>query len=118
GYGPDPWLVGQYFPIEAAAGELDRLTEGAIVGAATLLCAALLALLMGLRMARSIRTLTSAAEAIERLEVGHPGRASGGSSTSRPAGGRGCARSTTPRAASTRRAIRCAGSASTCPSAW
>ncbi|MBV8391613.1 MAG: hypothetical protein JOY81_00380, partial [Alphaproteobacteria bacterium] len=72
GYGPDPWLVGQYFPIEEATSELDRLTEGAIVGAATLLCAALLALLMGLRMARSIRTLTSAAEAIERLEFDQP----------------------------------------------
>lgn len=70
GYGPDPWLVGQYFPIEEATSELDRLTEGAIVGAATLFCAALLALLMGLRMARSIRTLTSAAEAIERLDFG------------------------------------------------
>jgi adenylate cyclase len=68
GYGPDPWLVGQYFPIEAATADLDRLVDGAIVGAATLFFAALLALLMGFRMARSIRTLTSAAEAIERLE--------------------------------------------------
>jgi class 3 adenylate cyclase len=68
GYGPDPWLVGQYFPIEAATSDLDRLTDGAMVGGATLLFAALLALLMGLRMARSISTLTSAAEAIERLD--------------------------------------------------
>ena len=42
-YGPEPWTVGQYFPIEDATGDLDRLTNGAIVGAATLAVAALLA---------------------------------------------------------------------------
>ena len=72
GYGPEPWLVGQYFPIEDATADLDRLTNGAIVGAATLAVAVLLALLMGLRMARSIRTITTAAEAIERLEFDEP----------------------------------------------
>jgi class 3 adenylate cyclase len=72
GYGPRPWLVGQYFPIEDATADLDRLTNGAIVGAATLAVAVLLALLMGLRMARSIRTITTAAEAIERLEFDQP----------------------------------------------
>jgi class 3 adenylate cyclase len=72
-YSPDgPWLVGQYFPIEDATGDLDRLTNGAIVGAATLAVAALLALLIGLSMARSIRTITSAAESIERLEFDRP----------------------------------------------
>jgi adenylate cyclase len=74
GYGPDPWLVGQYFPIEEATADLDRLTDGAIIGAGTIAFAALLALMMGLRMARSIRTLTSAAEAIERLEFDRPMR--------------------------------------------
>ena len=72
GYGPDPWLVGQYFPIEEATSDLERLTNGAIVGAATLLFATLLALLIGLRMARSIRIITNAAEAIERLEFDRP----------------------------------------------
>jgi len=71
-YGTDPWLVGQYFPIEDATGDLDRLTNGAIVGAATLAIAALLALFIGLSMARSIRTITSAAESIERLEFDRP----------------------------------------------
>jgi class 3 adenylate cyclase len=71
-YGPEPWIVGQYFPIEDATGDLDRLTNGAIVGAATLAVAALLALLIGLSMARSIRTITSAAESIERLEFDQP----------------------------------------------
>jgi adenylate cyclase len=72
GYGPEPWLVGQYFPIEDATADLDRLTNGAIVGAATLAVALLLSLLMGLRMARAIRTITTAAEAIERLEFDQP----------------------------------------------
>ena len=81
----EPWLVGQYFPLEDATGDLDRLTNGAIVGAATLAVAVLLALLIGLSMARSIRTITSAAESIERLE-----------STGRSIAARGCARSTTP----------------------
>ena len=72
GYGPEPWLVGQYFPIEDATADLDRLVNGAIVGAATLAVALLLALLMGLRMARSIRTISTAAEAIERLEFDQP----------------------------------------------
>jgi class 3 adenylate cyclase len=72
GYGPQPWLVGQYFPIEDATADLDRLMNGAIVGAATLAVAVLIALLMGIRMARSIRTITTAAEAIERLEFDEP----------------------------------------------
>ena len=73
GYGPEPWLVGQYFPLEDATSDLDRLTNGAIVGgrhargrgpagAAD----------RAVSMARSIRTITSAAEAIERLEFDQP----------------------------------------------
>jgi class 3 adenylate cyclase len=72
GYGPEPWLVGQYFPLEEATADLDKLTNGAIVGAGTLAAAVMLAMLMGLRMARSIRTLTSAAEAMERLQFDEP----------------------------------------------
>ncbi|MCW5732723.1 MAG: hypothetical protein KIS73_01275 [Enhydrobacter sp.] len=72
GYGPQPWLVGQYFPIEDATADLNRLTNGAIVGATTLAVALALAILMGIRMARSIRTITTAAEAIERLEFDQP----------------------------------------------
>jgi class 3 adenylate cyclase len=72
GYGPRPWLVGQYFPIEDATADLDKLMNGAIVGAATLAVALGLAILMGFRMARSIRTITTAAQAIERLEFDQP----------------------------------------------
>jgi adenylate cyclase len=72
GYGPQPWLVGQYFPIEEATADLDKVMNGAIVGAATLAVALGFAILMGISMARSIRTITSAAEAIERLEFDQP----------------------------------------------
>lgn len=72
GYGPEPWLVGQYFPLEEATADLDKLMYGAIVGAGTLAFAVVLALLMGLRMARSIRTLTSAAQSMELLEFDQP----------------------------------------------
>lgn len=72
GYGPQPWLVGQYFPIEEATADLDKLFNGALVGAATLAVALALAILMGFRMARSIRTISTAAEAIERLEFDQP----------------------------------------------
>ncbi len=72
GYGPTPWLVGQYFPIEDATADLDKLKNGAIVTAATLACAFLLALLVGVRMARAIRTISTAAEAIEQLEFDQP----------------------------------------------
>ncbi len=72
GYGPEPWLVGQYFPIEDATADLDRLMNGAIVGAITLALALAFAIMMGVRMARSIRTITTAAEAMERLEFDEP----------------------------------------------
>jgi class 3 adenylate cyclase len=71
-YGPEPWLVGRYFPIEEATGDLNRLMDGAIVGAGTLALAFLLAMVMGWRMVRSISAITSAAESIERLEFDHP----------------------------------------------
>jgi adenylate cyclase len=72
GYGPEPWLVGQYFPIEDATADLDRLMNGAIVGAATLAAALALAIFLGVRMTGSIRTITTAAEAIQRLEFDQP----------------------------------------------
>jgi class 3 adenylate cyclase len=74
GYGPQPWLVGQYFPLEDATADLDRLTNGALVGAATLAVAVLLAIAMGLGIGRAIRTITTAAEAVERLDFEQPVR--------------------------------------------
>ncbi|MEI6201277.1 MAG: hypothetical protein WCP68_04955, partial [Enhydrobacter sp.] len=103
-YGPKPWLVGQYSPLEDATADLDRLTNGALVGAATLAVAVVLALAMGLWMGRSIRTITSAADAIVRLVELQPHD-------------RGCARSTMPASVSRRRWARSSGFAPTCRSA-
>lgn len=72
GYGPQPWLVGQYFPIEDATADLDKVRNGGLVAAGSLAVALALAILMGFRMARSIRTISTAAEAIERLEFDQP----------------------------------------------
>jgi len=68
GYGPEPWLIGQYFPYEEATRDIDRLREGIVAGAAALLLALLLAAVMGVRMARAIRRLGATAAALERFD--------------------------------------------------
>jgi len=68
GYGPEPWLIGQYFPFEEATRDIERLQEGIWAGAGALLLALLLAAIMGVRMARAIRRLGVAAEGLERFE--------------------------------------------------
>lgn len=74
GYGPEPWLIGQYTPYEEATRDVERLREGIWAGAAALVLALLLAAVMGLRMARAIRRLGATAAALERLdfEAGEP----------------------------------------------
>jgi class 3 adenylate cyclase len=62
------WLVGRYFPIEVATRDLERLRWGVIGGGTALLGALLLAVIMGIRVAGSIRDLGTAAEALERLD--------------------------------------------------
>jgi len=70
GYGPDPWFVGRYFPIEEVTGALSNLAWGAIVGAGSLVFAFLLAVAISLKVGRLIGTITSAAKAIGRLQFG------------------------------------------------
>jgi len=69
GYGPSPWLVGRYFPIEEVTSEISDLTRAAMIGAGTLLFALLLAAFVSVRLGHLIGTITSAAKAIERLEL-------------------------------------------------
>ncbi len=68
GYGPEPWLLGHYFPFEEAVRDIERLREGIWAGAGALLLALVLAAIMGVRMARAIRRLGASAEALERFE--------------------------------------------------
>lgn len=70
GYGPDPWFVGRYFPIEEVTGALSNLAWGALVGAGSLVFAFLLAVAISLKVGRLIGTITSAAKAIGRLQFG------------------------------------------------
>lgn len=62
------WLVGRYFPIEVATQDLERLRWGVIGGGTALLGALLLAIVLGMRVAGSIRELGVAAEALERMD--------------------------------------------------
>ena len=95
-YGPEPWLVGQYFPLEDATGDLDRLTNGAIVGAVTLA----VALAAGVADGPQHGALDPHHHLGGRVDRAARVR------RSRCTSARGCARSTMPATASTRRAAR------------
>jgi class 3 adenylate cyclase len=68
-YGPAPWLVGVYVRLEDVNAPLRRLTFVAVVGGAIFIVAVLLAFLLGRGLARPIRRLAAAAEAIRNLSV-------------------------------------------------
>jgi adenylate cyclase len=67
-YGQEPWTVGHYFPLEVARRDLERLRAGVAAAGGALAFALLLAAVMGLRMARTVRGLGRSAEALERLD--------------------------------------------------
>jgi class 3 adenylate cyclase len=68
-YGPTPWLVGFYVRLEDVNEPVRRLTFIGAVGGGIFIVAVLLALLLGRGLARPIRRLATAAEAISRLNV-------------------------------------------------
>jgi len=68
-YGPTPWLVGFYVRLEDVSQPLQRLAFVAAVGGAIFIVAVLLAFLLGRGLARPIRRLAAAAEAIRDLSV-------------------------------------------------
>jgi adenylate cyclase len=69
GYGPTPWLVGFYVRLEDVNQPLQRLAFVAAVGGSIFIVAVLLAFLLGRGLARPIRRLAAAAEAIRNLSV-------------------------------------------------
>lgn len=69
GYGPTPWLVGFYVRLEDVNQPLQRLAFVAAVGGAIFIVAVLLAFLLGRGLARPIRRLAAAAEAIRDLSI-------------------------------------------------
>ncbi|MBI2715343.1 MAG: hypothetical protein HYX37_12965 [Rhizobiales bacterium] len=68
GYGPEPWYIGRYLPVDEVTGPFQNLGTGALVGAATLIFAFLLAAAISFRVSRLIGTITSAANSIGRLD--------------------------------------------------
>jgi len=69
GYGPTPWIVGFYARLEDVNQPLQRLVVVAVIGGAIFIVAMLLAFLLGRGLARPIRRLAMAAEAIRDFSV-------------------------------------------------
>jgi class 3 adenylate cyclase len=68
-YGPTPWLVGFYVRLEDVNEPVRRLVFVAVVGGAIFVVAVLLALVLGRGLARPIRRLAAAADAIRDLDI-------------------------------------------------
>jgi class 3 adenylate cyclase len=68
-YGPTPWLVGFYVRLGDVNQPLQRLAFVGMVGGAIFIVAVLLAFLLGRGLARPIRRLAAAADAIRDLSV-------------------------------------------------
>jgi adenylate cyclase len=68
-YGPTPWLVGFYVRLDDVNAPLRRLNFVAVVGGGIFVAALLIALLLGRSLARPIRRLAAAADAIRELSV-------------------------------------------------
>jgi adenylate cyclase len=67
-YSPTPWIVGIYFPVVELAEPLQRLQLALGVGIAILALALALAFILGRGLARPIRRLALAAEAVSNLD--------------------------------------------------
>ncbi len=68
-YGATPWLVGVHFPAAAVNAPIQRLILAGAVGLAVLVVAVVVALLLGRAIARPVRRLADAADAIRSLET-------------------------------------------------
>ena len=68
GYGPEPWYIGRYLPVDEVTGPFQNLGTGALVGSATLIFAFLLAAAISFRVSRLIGTITSAARSMGQLD--------------------------------------------------
>lgn len=68
GYGPEPWIVAQQYRIEDVGTPIARLYRTGTVGLVILLVSVLVALFIGRRITRQIRTLASAANSLRSLD--------------------------------------------------
>jgi len=68
-FGPVPWRIGAYVPIESINGQFRRLMGSIAIGLGMLVASLAASLFLARRMARPIRALSAAAEKIEKLEL-------------------------------------------------
>ena len=68
GYGPQPWLIGRYFPLDEVDNEVIRLQIAAGVGAVGLLLSILVAWRLGRAIGKPIRAMAEAADNLRSLE--------------------------------------------------
>src|SRR5690606_16870202 len=69
GYGEQPWTVGVHFRADTVNAPILRLVVAAAVGFAILVISVLLALLLGRAIARPVRRLAEAADAVRDLKT-------------------------------------------------
>lgn len=68
GYGPQPWLIGRYFPLDEVDNEVVRLQIASGVGAVGLLLSILVAWRLGHVIGKPIRAMAAAADNLRNLE--------------------------------------------------
>src|SRR5690606_16832622 len=68
-YGAEPWTVGVHFRADTVNAPILRLVVAAAVGLAILLVSVVLALLLGRAIARPVRRLAEAADAVRDLQT-------------------------------------------------
>ncbi|MBA5776391.1 adenylate/guanylate cyclase domain-containing protein [Stappia sp. F7233] len=71
GYGPEPWIVGEYFRATSISREISRLRGSLIVGLFAAAISFLLALWMARRVARPLKELSQRAGFVGKLEFDH-----------------------------------------------
>lgn len=72
-FGPEPWHIGIYGPIDTLDEYFDRLVGALIAGVGVLVIAIVCALLLARKISRPIRALAAAAERIGMLELERAG---------------------------------------------
>lgn len=69
GYGVRPWMIGAYFTKWEVGQEIMRTWDSALVGLALLICALILAILLGKRLSRPIKTIAAQAHLVANFDL-------------------------------------------------
>lgn len=71
GYGPQPWLVGEYVKSASVSREVHRLRGSAVIGLGAVVLAFLVAVWLARRSARPLREIAARAQYVGKLEFEH-----------------------------------------------